>query len=65
MRFIVGIIFGALLTVSGVYVYDSLAFSSSSSNGQATRTVVNWDVAATEWQALTQRVQHDFKLSAK
>jgi hypothetical protein len=64
MRFIVGIIFGALLMVSGVYVYDSLAFSSSG-NGQATRTVVNWDVAATEWQALTQRVQHDFKLSAK
>jgi hypothetical protein len=65
MRFIVGIIFGALLTVGGVYVYDSLAFSSGG-NGQASRTIVNWDVASTEWQALTQRVQHDWvKLSAK
>jgi hypothetical protein len=65
MRFIIGIIFGALLTVGGVYIYDSLAFPNGG-NSQATRTIVNWDVASTEWQALTQRVQQDWvKLSAK
>jgi hypothetical protein len=51
---------GALLLVCGVYVYDSMN-TSSVKNGQvatANRTIVNWDVAATDWAALKVRA-HD------
>jgi hypothetical protein len=54
MQTFIGMILGALLLVCGVYVYDS-AQTSSVANGQtaaANRTIVNWDVAAADWQAL-------------
>ena len=49
MRTFFGMILGALLLVAGVYVYDSMN-TSSVANGQVaqnSRTIVNWDVAAT------------------
>jgi hypothetical protein len=68
MRLLLGMILGALLLVAGVYVYDSMS-TSSVANGQVAqpgRTIVNWDVAATEWDALKARVQRDWiKISAK
>ena len=68
MRTFLGMILGALLLVAGVYVYDSMN-TSSVANGQvagATRTIVNWDVAATDWQALKARAQNDWvKISSK
>ena len=51
MRTLFGMILGALLLVGGVYVYDSMQ-TSSVANGQvaqANRTIVNWDVAASQW----------------
>lgn len=57
MRTFVGMILGALLLVCGVYVYDSMN-TSSVANGQvaqANRTIVNWDVAASDWKALKTR----------
>ena len=54
MQTFIGMILGALLLVCGVYVYDSMQ-TSSVANGQvaaANRTIVNWDVAAADWQAL-------------
>ena len=54
MRTFLGMILGALLLVAGVYVYDSMS-TSTVANGQvaqANRTIVNWDVAATDWNAL-------------
>jgi hypothetical protein len=60
-------ILGALLLVGGVYVYDSM--QTSSTNGQvaqANRTIVNWDVAAADWQALKGRAHDDWvKISSK
>ncbi len=53
MRTFLGMILGALLLVAGVYVYDSMN-TSSVANGQVaqnSRTIVNWDVAATDWTA--------------
>ena len=50
MRTFFGMILGALLLVCGVYVYDSMN-TSSVANGQvaqANRTIVNWEVAATD-----------------
>jgi hypothetical protein len=68
MHTFVGMILGALLLVAGVYIYDSMS-TSTVANGQvsqANRTIVNWDVAATEWKALKMRAHDDWiKLSSK
>lgn len=68
MRTLFGMILGALLLVGGVYVYDSMQ-TSSVANGQvaqASRTIVNWDVAATNWKALKARAHDDWiKISSK
>jgi len=57
MRVFLGMILGALLLVAGVYTYDSMQTSTVASGGvaQANRTIVNWDVAATDWHALKTR----------
>ncbi len=51
MRTFVGMILGCLLTVGVVYVHDSMATSTVASGTTATasRAIVNWDVAASEW----------------
>jgi hypothetical protein len=68
MRVFLGMILGALLLVAGVYSYDSMR-TSSVANGQvaqANRTIVNWDVAATDWRALKARAHDDWiRLSSK
>jgi hypothetical protein len=61
-------ILGALLLVGGVYVYDSMR-TSSVANGQVAqngRTIVNWDVAAADWNALKTRAHDDWiRISSK
>ena len=68
MRVFLGMILGALLLTLGVYVYDSLS-TSSVANGQvaqANRTIVNWDVAANDWNALLDRAHRDWtRISSK
>jgi hypothetical protein len=68
MQTFVGMILGALLLVCGVYVYDSMN-TSSVANGQvatANRTIVNWDVAATDWSKLKTRAHDDWvRISSK
>jgi hypothetical protein len=68
MRTFLGMILGALLLVAGVYVYDSMN-TSSVANGQVAqngRTIVNWDVAATDWKALKARAHEDWiRISSK
>jgi hypothetical protein len=68
MRTFFGMILGALLLTAGVYVYDSMQ-TSSVANGQVaqdTRTIVNWDVAASNWNALKTRAHEDWiRISAK
>ena len=68
MQTFFGMILGALLLVAGVYVYDSLR-TSSVANGQvaqANRTIVNWDVAANDWNALKTRAHDDWiRISSK
>ena len=68
MRVFLGMILGALLLVAGVYAYDSMQ-TSTVANGQvaqANRTIVNWDVAATDWHALKARAHEDWiRLSSK
>jgi hypothetical protein len=68
MRVFLGMILGALLLVAGVYVYDSMS-TSAVANGQTAqpgRTIVNWDVAAVDWDALKLRAHNDWiRLSSK
>jgi hypothetical protein len=68
MRVFLGMILGALLLVMGVYIHDSMA-TSTVANGQvaqANRTIVNWDVAATDWNALKLRAHEDWiRLSSR
>jgi hypothetical protein len=39
-------------------------FSSPAPGGQANRTIVNWDVAAADWQALKGRAHDDWVRSS-
>ena len=68
MRVFLGMFLGALLLVAGVYAYDSQT-TSTVANGQNAsngRTIVNWDVAATDWNALKQQAHNDWiRLSSR
>ncbi|KWV60138.1 hypothetical protein AS156_29765 [Bradyrhizobium macuxiense] len=68
MRFFFGMILGALILIGGVYVYDS-SQTSSEANGQVardSRTIVNWDVAAQDWNALKARAHEEWtKVASK
>ncbi|MGH6703460.1 MAG: hypothetical protein ACREC2_03625 [Bradyrhizobium sp.] len=68
MQTFLGMILGALLLIAGVYIADSMS-TSSVANGevaQSSRTIVNWDVAASDWNALKMRAHSDWiRLSSK
>ncbi len=68
MQIFLGMILGALLVIGGVYIYDSMQ-TSSVANGQLAqngRTIVNWDVAANDWNALKTRAHEDWvRISSK
>jgi hypothetical protein len=68
MQTFLGMILGALLLVAGVYIADSMS-TSSVANGevaQNSRTIVNWDVAANDWNAVKMRAHNDWiRLSSK
>jgi hypothetical protein len=68
MQTFLGMILGALLLVAGVYMHDSMA-TSTVANGQVAesgRTIVNWDVASSDWDLLKTRAHQDWvKLSSK
>ena len=62
MQTIFGMILGAVLLALGVYVADSFQ-TSSVANGdvaQTNKTIVNWDVVATDWHALKTRAHEDW-----
>ncbi|WP_407178277.1 hypothetical protein [Bradyrhizobium sp. STM 3562] len=68
MQTILGMILGAVLLALGVYVYDSMQ-TSSVANGQVAetnRTIVNWDVVASDWHSLKARARDDWvRISSK
>ena len=70
MRTFLGMILGALLLIAGVYIYDSMSTSTvANGNGQVSqtgRTIVNWDVASTDWNAMKTRAHEDWiRLSSR
>jgi hypothetical protein len=61
-------ILGAALLVAGIYVYDSQSTSTVASGQTASvnRTIVNWDVASADWNAVKIRAHEDWiRLSSK
>ena len=55
MRLFLGMILGAILTVLGAYIFDSMTTrpaTTASESAVAPRTMVNWDVAGKNWQSL-------------
>jgi hypothetical protein len=68
MQIFFGMILGALLLGCGVYAYDSMQTSSVANGEVATtnRTIVNWDVAKADWDALRDRAHKDWvRISSK
>src|SRR5947209_18807325 len=68
MQTFLGMILGALLLGCGVYVYDSMQTSSVANGEVATAncTIVNWDVAKADWDALRDRAHKDWvRISSK
>jgi hypothetical protein len=61
MRTFMGMILGALLLTAGVYIYDSMSTSTVANGPAATgRTIVNWDVAAADFQILKDRTRESW-----
>lgn len=68
MRLFLGMILGALLLTVGVYIRDTMSTSSVASGDVAHpgQTIVNWDVASSDWEALKSRAHRDWvNLSSK
>ncbi len=59
MRVLLGMILGALMTVTGAYFVDSMQTSSVATGPAASehRTMVNWDVVGENWRSLKARAQ--------
>jgi len=55
MRFILGIIVGAALTIGGAYVSDSV--SKSSAAGSEQRPMVNWDVVSKNFDSVSAMIK--------
>ena len=62
MRLLLGIIFGAALTILGAYISDSLTTGPALTSTPTTqqRTMVNWDVVGRNWQHVRNRVQDEW-----
>ena len=60
MKTVLGMILGALLLACGVYIYDSIPTSAVAKGeaAQSNHTIVNWDVAKADWEAIKVRA-HD------
>ena len=62
MRLLFGIILGALLTIGGAYISDTMTAGEAAvanpdrPSGTVARTMVNWDVVGENWRLLRIRV---------
>ena len=56
MRFLIGVIFGAALTVGAAYVHDNVNFGREAP-AASRPMIVNWDVLTGLWSSTTDRAQ--------
>ena len=63
MRVFLGMILGAIITVTGAYVYDVISGRAANTSQVAPnatvddRPIVNWDVVTKRWQSLETNVR--------
>jgi hypothetical protein len=60
MRFLLGIIVGAALTILTAYVVDSRT-NVAGIEPATTRQMVNWDVVSQNWQQFSDRVRGEWR----
>ena len=62
MRTLFGMVLGCLLTIVVVYFHDTLMVSTGDGNAaaSASRAIVNWDVARSEWGNVTETARTDW-----
>jgi hypothetical protein len=67
MRMLLGMILGAILTVGAAYIHDSFVTGTpAAQRGIGERPLVNWDVAARDWNDFTARARRAWtRLTAK
>ncbi len=59
MRFVLGIIVGAILTIGVAYLSDASISGSSNTTAQTEQhPMVNWDIVNKNWQNLTSEVRN-------
>jgi hypothetical protein len=61
MRFLLGIIVGAALTVLTAYVIDNRATILGVENTTINRQMVNWDIVSQNWQQFSDRVRVEWR----
>jgi hypothetical protein len=61
MRFLLGIIVGAALTILTAYVIDNRAAVVGAENTATTRQMVNWDIVSRNWHQFSERVRGEWR----
>lgn len=57
MRTFLGMILGCVLTIGVVYFHDNTRTGVSADGSSVSRPIVNWDVAAGEWNRVTENIR--------
>ena len=66
MRLLFGMILGALLTIGGAYISDTMTAGEAAvanpdrPSVAVARTMVNWDVVSNKWNHLTDRARAEW-----
>ena len=61
MRFLLGIIVGAALTILTAYVVDNRAAVVGIETTTTTQKMVNWDIVSQNWQQFSDRVRGEWR----
>jgi hypothetical protein len=61
MRFLLGIIVGAALTILTAYVVDNRASVIGVETTTTTQKMVNWDIVSQNWQQFSDRVRGEWR----
>lgn len=60
MRVFIGMIFGALLTITAAFVHDTWATGPSATDGSGTltqRNMVNWEIVDDNWRSVREHAR--------
>lgn len=61
MRFLLGIVVGAALTILTAYVVDNRAAVVGVDATTTTQKMVNWDIVSRNWQQFSDRVRGEWR----